>query len=395
MYAEANVLARSPRRVQAIAEALRDARERTLSLYAHLRPHERAFPLIELVNPPGWELAHIGWFQEFWCRRHAPDDPDGSRIASRIREADAWWDSRHVAHDSRWTLALPDWDGVHAYLDVTLRDTLDAIGSHAGDCYPFELALYHEDMHGEALLMSLQTLGLPAPPRFPPTLAYAPPLQNDIEYAGGHAVIGATRDEARERFVFDNEKWAHEVDIAPFAMSRALVTAGEFAAFVDAGGYASEKWWSPDGRAWLATARRTMPAYWRPSEQGGFELRRFDRWAPLVEHAPVSHVNAFEAEAYCRWAGRRLPTEAEWEYAHKPGGSPLPGELWEWTSSTFEPYPGFAADRYAEYSEPWFGTHRVMRGGSWATTSRLVHAAFRNFYRPARHDPFVGFRTCR
>ena len=215
--------------------------------------------------------------------------------------------------------------------------------------------------------------------------------------------------------MFDNERGAHAVVVAPFAIARRCVTEGEFADFVDDGGYARADLWSDAGRGWLASCGRAMPADWR-RDGDAIEVREFDRWRPLARSRPVQHVNAFEAEAWCAWAGRRLPTEAEWQFAATHGDDPVDGDaldarhagpsaavagrarflggVWEWTATAFEPYPGFVAGPYAEYSAPWFGDHRVLRGGSWATRSRLVHAGFRNFYLPGRHDPFVGFRTC-
>jgi gamma-glutamyl hercynylcysteine S-oxide synthase len=385
--------ARRPRDADALARALREAREYTLSIYAHLSAAQRAFPCIAEVNPPGWELAHIGWFQEFWCRRHTFDDPAGARRPSRIEYADAWWNSARVAHDARWSLPLPDWDAVHAYLAATLADTLEALAASRDDRYAFELALYHEDMHGEALVMSLQTLALPAPPRLASRTWAATPARGDVAHAGGSFMQGAQRGDERERFVFDNEKWAHEVRVRPFAIARSPVTCGDFAAFVDDGGYERESLWPGAAGDWRSGAARRLPAYWRRAANG-FEVRRFDRWHAIDEHAPVAHVNAYEAEAFCRWAGRRLPSESEWEYARSTDPVPMPGHAWQWTSTSFDAYPGFAADRYAEYSEPWFRSHRVLRGGSWATRPRLVHERFRNFYLPARHDPIAGFMTC-
>ncbi len=388
-------------------------------MYAHLSADGREFPQRPTVNLPRWELGHIGWFQEFWCRRYAADDPRGARTPSRFAQADAWWDSARIAHAVRWSLPLPDWAGVHAYLDATLDTTLRALaaGEH-DDPYFFELALYHEDMHAEALLMSLQTLSLPAPAlgADPPVVAAAAPAA-DVAFAGGRFRLGAERDDVRGRFVFDNEKWAHDVDVAPFALASRCVTQREFASFIADGGYRRPALWSPEGREWLLASDRHHPAYWRRRDEQ-WEQRRFDRWVPLAGEAPAMHVNAFEADAYCAWAGRRLPSETEWEFAavhsaraaeanldhryagpvaagaREPGLSHLLGNVWEWTATPFTGYPGFAPDPYAEYSAPWFGDHRVIRGGSFATRSRLVHARFRNFYRPDRHDMFVGFRTC-
>jgi len=378
---------------------------------------------VPTVNPARWELGHIAWFQEYWCLRHGtsmrPGDPAGAARASCLPGADAFYDSSKVPHDARWSLDLPDWRGTLRYLDETLGSVLGELGRAAASArYFFELALLHEDMHGEALAMTLQSLALPPPAEWTlPEPARGAGTGGDLEVAGGVHAIGSGADEKRARFVFDNEREVHEVTLEPFAIARACVTEGEFAAFVDDGGYERESLWSDDGRRWLAAARRSLPAYWRRAN--GFEVRWFDRWRPLAVARAMQHVNAWEAEAYAAWARRRLPTEAEWEVAavtapgaaldrnldarHSgpvasdagaTGASHLLGNVWEWTSSPFQPYPGFVPGPYADYSQPWFGDHRVIRGGSWATRSRLVHARMRNFYLPGRHDMFVGFRTC-
>jgi len=360
-------------------------------MYRHLTAEQQQFPEIAIVNLPRWELGHIGWFQEFWCRRYSRDDPRGMRSPSRIREADAWWDSARVPHSTRWRLPLPDWGAIDAYLAATLADTLDSLaGSRDGERYFYELALYHEDMHGEALLMTLQSLALPLPPGMTLNEIKAPGANADITVPGATFLLGAQRGDESGRFVFDNEKWGHAVTIGAFAIARQCTTYDEFARFVDSGGYAQRELWSDAGWRWREERQVLHPAYWRRGD-GAWQIRRFDAWCPLPGGEPVVHVNAHEAEAYCAWSGRRLPTEAEWQHAAPHLGR---GDVWEWTASAFGPFPGFAPDPYAEYSEPWFGDHRVVRGASFATQKRLAHAGFRNFYRPERSDLFVGFRTC-
>jgi iron(II)-dependent oxidoreductase len=257
----------------------------------------------------------------------------------------------------------------------------------------------------------------------------------DAEIAGGTMRLGATPDDG---FVFDNEKWAHDVEVAPFRIARTPVTNGEFAGFVADGGYRRPELWSREGWTWRDECGANAPVYWR---QEGKEWlhRRYDRWEPLRPDAPVIHVNWFESDAYCRWAARRLPSEAEWECAaatapnsidrkrHYPWGDAPPsaavanfygavggcaavtafakgdsawgcrqmfGNVWEWTADWFGPYPGFVPDPYKEYSAPWFGNHKVLRGGCFATRANLLRNTWRNFYTPDRRDVFAGFRTC-
>jgi EgtB-related family protein len=221
-------------------------------------------------------------------------------------------------------------------------------------------------MHAEALHYTHQTLGYPDPHPMELNSGSGP----DLDFAGGRFRLGAEKD--AERFVFDNEKWAHDVQVAPFSIASRPVTNGQYLEYVKAGGQA--------------------PRYWRENR----EEKRFDRWLPLDPDAPVRHVSWNEAQDYCRWAGRRLPTEAEWQMASsRTPNHFLWGDVWEWTASTFAPFPGFSADPYTDYSQPWFHTHKVLKGASFATPPRVVHRAFRNFYVPERADVFTGFRTCK
>ncbi len=289
-----------PKSREALAAALADARDYTRRCYAHLAGGDPVFPCIAIVNPARWELGHIGWFQEFWCRRWRPDDRAGARTPARIANADALWNSSRVPHDSRWALPLPDWAGIDRYLGETYADTMASLATSGdGERYPYELSLYHEDMHGEALLMTLQTLGYAPPDGFPPPagVGRAAPVR-DIAFVGGALGMGSTPDDERERFVFDNEKLRHRVDVGAFAIASRTVTEDEFAAFVDDGGYRRSDLWSEDGRRWLAVAGRTVPAYWRPCASG-YEVRWFDRWRPLSPGTAIQHVNAYEAEAWC------------------------------------------------------------------------------------------------
>jgi len=412
---------------------VRDARGRTLSLARTLSPERLLGPMLPIVNPPLWELGHVAWFQERWVLRREGLPPLRA-------DADALYDSMAVAHDRRWGLPLPTLEATRDYLGEVEARVLQRLAAGTADPYFVELTVFHEDMHWEAMAFSRQTLGWPAPPSGPGGAAEGGgDLPGDAHVPGGSFLLGASPGAG---FAFDNEKWAHPVELAPFSISRAPVTQARFAAFVEDGGYRRRDLWSEGGWRWREAAGAERPACWERRE-GGWVRRDFERWVPLEPHRPAVHVCFFEAEAYCRWAGRRLPTEAEWEAAASgepgPGGrlgparrrfpwgdeAPDParahldgralhaldvgalpagdsafgcrqmtGNVWEWTASDFLPYPGFEPDPYREYSMPWFGTHKVTRGGSFATPGRLLRNTWRNFYTPDRRDPWVGFRTC-
>jgi iron(II)-dependent oxidoreductase len=377
-----------------LAAALRATRARTFRVLENLLPQQWRVPMLAEINPPLWELGHIGWFAEHWCLRWR----EGRVVAPpMLPRADDWYDSRTVAHGTRWQLDLPDFPRTQDYLTRSLHqvlERLEASADKAEQLYPFRLALFHEDMHIEALCYMHQTLaydapaGLAAPDRRPAT---GQELIADIPWKGG--VLPQGMPEGTEGFVFDNEKWQHEVTLRPYAISSDLVNNAEFLGFVADGGYTREEFWDAGAFAALGQEGRVAPRYWRYHE-GEWLQRIFSNWQPLAPDDPVRHVDAFEAEAYCRWAGRRLPSEAEWEHAASRLQGFHWGRLWEWTATPFEPYPGFSADRYQEYSVPWFGTHRVVRGASFVTPRSYIHPAFRNFYEPHRGDIFVGFRTC-
>ncbi len=366
---------------------LTEAQQLTRELTRFLDSASPAVPMLQIVNPPLWELGHIAWFQEFWLHR-------GGDFAApaMLRDADRWYDSARVAHDTRWALDLPDLAATRAYADAVYERTLALLdGAALSDAraYFAQLALFHQDMHNEAFCYMWQTLGYPMPLAWPEADASG---AADIEIPAATLVLGAKPGSG---FVFDNEKWAHAVSLPAFAIARRALSNAEYAAFVDDGGYARRELWSDAG--WAMRARRALaqPRYWR-RDRDAWSVRRFDRWLPLAAEEPVMHVSWHEARAYCAWAGRRLPSEAEWECAAGTGTDRFDcGRVWEWTSSRFGPYPGFAADPYREYSAPWFAAeHRVLRGGSYATPRRLLRPTWRNFYQPERADMFCGFRTC-
>ena len=375
-----------------LGRALRDAHEHTWSTLADLAPAQWQVPYHAGINPPAWEYGHVAWFAEWWVLRDAHVTANGGIRTGRgslLPGVDDWFDSGRVAHRDRWTLDLPPLDEIRDYARAVhdcVRTRLAAGG--ARDLYPFRLALFHEDMHGEALTYMRQTLDYPIP--FPAHIPSVTAGDADVEIGAGAFMQGSPRDDA---FVFDNEKWAHERTLATFRIARQCVSNAAFVDFVDAGGYRTPRWWSEDARVWLDEVGIAHPARWRKGRDG-WEQRWFAQWQPLPPDAPVCHVNAYEAEAYCRFAGRRLPTEAEWERAATLGLIDWGDAVWEWTADAFLPYPGFAAGRYRDYSQPWFGSHRSVRGASFVARPRMKHARYRNFYLPQRNDIFVGFRTC-
>lgn len=423
---------------EALLHALNDTRARTLALLAGLTDAQLMGPKLSIVNPLRWEAGHLAWFYEHWILRQL----DGR--APLVPNTDALYDSTAVAHDARWDLPLLTMPQTINYLGDVHAAIVARLGARPltdRDAYFYQLTIFHEDMHTEAFLYMRQTLGYPAPalPGDATAAHDAGPWPGDVALPGGELQLGATPSDG---FVFDNEKWAHPVAVPPFRIARAPVTNREFLAFVAAEGYSNRAYWDEAGWQWRERANLTAPIYWR-QQDGQWQTRRFDRFEPLAPHAPVMHVNWHEANAYCRYANRRLPTEAEWEMAaacmpgdnaralaagkrYYPWGELAPsrlltnlgfrdgsldvaalpegdsafgcrqllGNVWEWTTSDFLPYPGFAPDPYKEYSAPWFGVRKVLRGGSWATPARLMRNTWRNFFAPERNDIFAGFRTC-
>ncbi len=421
-----------------LAQQLADAHARTRALVGDLSDEQLAVPYMDIVNPFLWEIGHGAWFLEFWVLRHLQRRP------SILENADELYNSSEVAHDTRWGLELPERQGTMAYFDEVYKRVLDTLNrSQASSlstesAYFYQLSIFHQDMHTEAFTYMRHTLGYP-PPRFGEEGAHesaARQVDGDVELEGGKFWLGAKPGGG---FVFDNEKWAHPVQIEPFRMAKTAVSNGQFLEFVEDGGYQDRRWWDSAGRDWLDARKAECPRDWKRGEDGRWRRKFFDEWSDLKPDEPVVHICWFEASAYCRWAGRRLPTEAEWEFAATggrcgeseekppyPWGSEAPegrasldwlhigclpvgalpagatssglqqmmGNVWEWTSSDFLPYPGFSPDPYKDYSEPWFGTRKVLRGGSWATRSRLAAATYRNFFTPDRRDVFAGFRTC-
>ncbi len=421
-----------------ITQQMQDAHQRTLALIDGLNAEQMMGPLLSTVNPLRWETGHAAYFYEFWVLRHHLQQ------ASIRDDSDSLYDSITIAHDDRWDLPLPPLAETLKYIQ-TVQDNIQQCLSSGDDSkrdYLAQYAVYHHDMHNEAYTYTRQTLNYPAPDigKAEAKILNAGGLSGDVDIPGGRFKLGATQQDG---FVFDNEKWAHEVEIKPFSIAKAAVSNADFLKFVEADGYVNKQFWDDEGWLWCKESGINHPVYWR-EDSSGWQIKQFDQWDPMPMNAAIIHVCWFEAQAYCRWAGRRLPTEAEWEVAasaepsvdgktlsttkrYFPWGDELPetsqanlngdalgtvdvaahaasdsafgcrqmiGNVWEWTQDTFEPYPEFEADMYQDYSQPLFGITKVLRGGAWTTQSRMIRNTWRTYYGPERNDVFAGFRTC-
>jgi len=421
---------------------LDDVDRRMRALVDGLTEEQREVPYERGINPPVWEMGHCAFFYEyFFLRRlygHEPVMPG----------FDSVWDSFDIPHKERWTPGVvPGKDETDAYYEQVLGEVRTKVASFdrlpAEHSYLMQYVVAHQCMHLESLIWCRQTLGLPAPPYSEIEMAReegdgdSPVESDDIEIPAGEYFIGKTGsspDDWADDFSFDNERPGFSAQIEAFGISPTLVTCGQYRDFVEAGGYDRDDLWSFGGQYWKRQQGRNHPVYW-DKRDGDWWVRRFDRWSPLDPVAPVIHVSFWEAEAFCAWAGRRLPNEFEWEAAArgKParnrcwdaalssprtdadldgrflGSAPVTafresaspsgcvqmvGTAWEWTTSQYLPFDGFSVDMYAYMSTLQFGDHKTTRGGSGATSSCLIRESYRQAYHPDRTDVFVGFRTC-
>ena len=390
--------------------ALIDARNHTLHLLSLCEEAMRADaapcePQPDAA-PPLWLVGHIGWFSEWWIARNTqrafgidcPVRP--TRLASIEPRADEWWPTPPGPG-----VELPDGDATRAYLLETLESTLELLDRAAeteAGLYFYRLALFHEDLRGEALVVTAQTLGLPIGVEPPP----APVSREPLLMPATRWTLG--RAEGSAGFGFAQDSGTLAVDVPAFEIDAQPVSWQQFAEFVDDGGYDRNELWSPGGQAWLAQQHggRRAPRHveqigaGRRGQGGAILQRRFGRVVQAAGHQPAVHLSWWEADAWARWAGRRIATEVEWEVAAHAGAHRgfHWGGLHEWTAGTLRPWPGYRADPWSSGSvfdpAPVFGEARVLRGASFATRARLRSPRARHFALPARDDGFFGFRTC-
>jgi ergothioneine biosynthesis protein EgtB len=387
--------------------ALMDARNHTLRVFsameAGLPAQAGAAP--ELARWPVWLLGHIAWFQERWIARNLQRqlgprcDPTATRLAPDRDQADAWWAQEPVPP---WPSGLPEADECRDVLLQTLEGTLDLLErADASDdgLYFFRLAVLYEDLQAERLLERAQWLGLgldkPLLDAFAvPAVAQREPLW----LPACRWLLGS----AGPGLAFDHELPAHPVQVPEFEIDAQAVSWAQFVEFVDDGGYDRQELWSPQGWDWLqalnAAEGRRGPRYVEQIgvASGAVMQLRFGRPTRMSPLQPAMHVTWWEAQAWCRWAGRRLPLEVEWEIAAETAGRRglRWGDVWEWTASSFQPYPGFVPGPDAAAFGQFVGRAKVLRGGSALSRSRMKSTRLRRPAEPADDTLFCGFRSC-
>ena len=419
------------------ASALTDARARTLTVLENLTDAELVEQHSPLMSPLVWDLAHIAHFEELWLIREL-----GIGAATEPRFDDIYDAFAHPRAE-RPTLDLLDPEAARAFgaavrervwWSEVAPDAGERAGALVRDDFVYGMVIRHEHQHVETMLATLQlmTHGAPAAAGDGPGREGSHDLAgHEVLIPAGPFVMGTDTDQ----WAYDNERPAHAVDLPAFFIDLTPATNAEYARFVDAGGYDEPRWWSDEGWKWRQAADLTSPAFWLHGNDG-WARRRFGRIEPLPDYEPVQHIGWYEADAYARWAGKRLPTESEWEKAaswdprtgdatkqsasedaalwgatqrwapddvgaHPSGASPwgvldMVGGVWEWTATDFAGYPGFESFPYPEYSEVFFGSDfKVLRGGSWATHPVTVSTTFRNWDYPIRRQIFSGVRCAR
>jgi iron(II)-dependent oxidoreductase len=424
--------------VERITELLREARERTIRLIEPLSDDDLRIQHDILMSPVVWDLGHIAHFEELWLNRNVHGTVEFGEMPGLYNPFEH---PRRV----RGALDLPGREEVLEVLaEVRQRvlDKLETLDLDAGDAllrdgYVYAMVAQHEYQHDETILQTLQ-LKRGEPYRAPRAYTVPEPrihvaVGSMVRFPGGEVPIG-TND---RRVAYDNERPRHLVHLRPFSIDVAPVTNAGYLEFMEDGGYRRRELWTDAGWAWKETDNAESPKYWVRNAEGAWHVRTFDRMGPVDPRRPVCHVTYHEAEAYARWAGKRLPNEFEWEAAasfdpasgeHRvfPWGndawtpehanldqlafdtapvgayaknvSPsgcygMIGDVWEWTSSDFRGYPGYQTFPYPEYSEVFFGTeYKVLRGGSFATRPGAIRSTFRNWDYPIRRQIFSGFR---
>ena len=421
-------------------EKLTEARERTRWLLHTVSDEDLARQHDEIMSPLIWDYGHIGNYEELWLLERAFGRGLSDRVLHNI------YDASITPRSERPSLNLLDREDAGRYLDAVREATLEALGEADLDGddpllkegFVYHMVLQHEHQHTETMLQTLQLIqGEGYRPEAKAELPPGHPPEEEMVHVPGGPFIMGTDDRV---WALDNERGAHEVELPGFYLDQTPVTNRAYAEFVEDGGYEQQAPWDPEGWEWIKEEGISTPKHWYQPEPHSWWTQRFGFDEPLSMDAPVVHVSWFEADAYARWAGKRLPTETEWEkaaswdpkmgtkrlypwgdapptpertnldqLAFKPaevgaypgGASPygslgMIGDVWEWAANEFSAYPGFESFPYREYSEIFFdGGYKVLRGGSWATRPGAIRNTFRNWDFPIRRQLFVGFRCAR
>ncbi|MCA1831433.1 MAG: ergothioneine biosynthesis protein EgtB [Actinomycetota bacterium] len=421
-----------------IATEMEAGRNRSLTLLEPLSEADQVKQHSPIMSPLVWDLAHVGNYEELWLLQEVAGIPTTSP------DIDGMYDAFEHPRAERTQLPLLPPSEARVYIanvrgrvfDVLEKVEFEPARPLVADGYVYGMIVQHEHMHDETMLATLNLMDGEGyrPVTTPPPRAKAV-VGGEVLVAGGPFVMGT----GSESWAYDNEKQAHTVNVAPFWIDVTPVTNAQYIEFVEAGGYDDPRFWDARGWKWRTKNHVEMPQFWERDGAGSWSRTRFGWLEPLPPDEPAQHVCWYEADAFARWAGKRLPTEAEWEKAASwspagkkirypwgnnapteeranlgqrhfgpasigayPGGaSPwgchhMIGDVWEWTSSDFLPYPGFTAFPYPEYSEVFFGPkYKVLRGGSWATHQTAVRNTFRNWDFPIRRQIFAGFRCAR
>jgi iron(II)-dependent oxidoreductase len=421
-----------------LARELEGARRRTLGLLDPLPEEAQLRQHSPLMSPVVWDLAHVGNYEEIWLLRVLEG------LSPIAPEYDDVYDAFRHARKERGRLRMLSPPKARSYIRGVRDQVLDALGAAEldpenrllSDGFVYGMVVQHEHQHDETILATLQISGLPYHLEEEPSPPGAVLPSEEVRVEGGPFVMGTST----EPWAYDNERPAHTVELDPFWIDTAPVTNGEYVEFIEEGGYREPRWWCEAGWAWRMEAALEHPQFWQREAPGSWSRVRFGRRESLPPHEPVQHVCWHEADAYARFRGKRLPTEAEWEKAaswdpvarskrRHPWGNSAPtpglanlgqrrfgpsavgsfpagvspwgchqmlGDVWEWTASDFSPYPGYATFPYREYSEVFFGDgYKVLRGGSWATHPTAIRTTFRNWDFPIRRQIFCGFRLAR
>ncbi len=414
--------------------ALVESRERTEALVASVSDDDLERVHSTLMSPLVWDLGHIAAFEDLWIVHRL-----GGRPLLHDELADVY-DAFETPRAGRGDLPMLRPPQAREYLNEVRDRTLEVIAEcGVGDGLIAEMIVRHEQQHNETMLQTLQLAhldgySLSGGPGATPTVSLGAMLTGLelVEIPGGECTIGAPD----ERFAYDNERPCHRTDVRGYLIGRTPITNATYLTFVEGGGYERREWWSDEGWSWKEDYDITRPGGWTPDLRGEWRLSGLE---PLDPHRPVVHISWFEADAFARSHGLRLPTENEWEKAatwdqelerarrmpwgdeptrpglhanldHHAGGPErvgsypegasaysclgMIGDVWEWTATDFTGYPGFTPFPYREYSEVFFGhDFKVLRGGSWATRPRVCDATFRNWDYPSRRQIFSGFRV--